>query len=196
MFSSIRNFFAIVGVLAIAGIVYALVKFGPIYQVFQGFDSKALPAYRSIAEKLLTTGNLTEATVRKVPVADGVSADQVEAVMKSVASEHNIKEVGELPLSSEVQTITGQDQPYMKIFMFSNAMTASRMTAYNAAYSAYFPWRIALVADKDGKLWLYGFNMDAMIFGGKSLPPELREEAINIRMIMLDIMKRGASGKA
>jgi uncharacterized protein (DUF302 family) len=133
--------------------------------------------------------------VWKVPVADGVTADQVEAAMKSVANEHNIKEIGELPLSNEVQAITGQNQRYIKIFMFCNAMTASRMIAYNDAYSAYFPCRISLVADKTGKLWLYAFNMDTIIFGGKPLPPDLREEAIGVKAIMQDIMNQGAEGK-
>ena len=195
MLSSIRNFFAIIGVLLIAALIYALIKFGPVYQVLNDFDGKALPVYTEMANTLLATGNLAETMVWKVPVADGVTADQVEAAMKSVASEHNIKEIGELPLSNEVQAITGQDQRYMKIFMFCNAMTASRMIAYNDAYSAYFPCRISLVADRTGKLWLYAFNLDTIIFGGKPLPPDLREEAIGVKAIMQDIMNRGAKGK-
>jgi len=195
MLSSIRNFFAVIGVLLVAALIYALIKFGPVYQVLNNFDGKALPVYTGMANKLLATGNLAEAMVWKVPVADGVTADQVEATMKSVASEHNIKEIGELPLSSEVQAITGHEQRYIKIFMFCNAMSASRMIAYNDAYSAYFPCRISLVADKDGKLWLYAFNMDTIIFGGTPLPPDLREEAIGIKAIMRDIMNRGAKGE-
>jgi hypothetical protein len=195
MLSSIRNFFAIIGVLLIAALIYALIKFGPVYQVLNNFDGNALPVYTEMANKLLATGNLAETMVWKVPVADGVTVDQVEATMKSVASEHNIKEIGELPLSSEVQTITGHEQRYIKVFMFCNAMTASRMIAYNDAYSAYFPCRISLVADKAGKLWLYAFNMNTIIFGGKPLPPDLREEAIGVKAIMQDIMNRGAKGE-
>jgi hypothetical protein len=33
-----------------------------------------------------------------------------------------------------------------------------------------------------------------MIYGGKPLPPELKEEALKVREVILDIMKRGASG--
>jgi hypothetical protein len=51
-----------------------------------------------------------------------------------------------------------------------------------------------MVEDTDGKLWLYSLNMDAMIYGGKPLPAELKEEAEGVKEIILDIMKRGAEG--
>jgi uncharacterized protein (DUF302 family) len=195
MLASIRNFFAFIGLLVIAGVIFAIIKFGPIYHVLSTFDDKALGVYTEMAEKLLATGNLVESTVWKVPVAKGMSADDVEETMKFVANEHNIKNVGELPLYQEIQAITGHEQRYMKIFMFCNAMTASRMAAYNDAYSAYLPCRISMVEDKDGKLWLYSLNMDAMIYGGKPLPPALKEEAVGVKTILLDIMNRGAKGE-
>ena len=37
--------------------------------------------------------------------------------------------------------------------------------------------------------------MDMMIHGGKALPPELYEEANQIKDTILDIMNRGASGE-
>lgn len=194
MFSSIRNFFALIGLLVIAGLIYGLIKLGPLYHVLSGFDGKSLGVYTEVAEKLLETGNLAEATVWKIPVAAGLSVDDVEETMKSVANEHNIKNVGELPLYKEIQAITGKSQRYMKIFMFCNAMTASRLAAYSDAYSAYLPCRISLIEDKNGKLWLYSFNLDTVIHGGRSLPPALKEEAVGVRTIMLDIMKRGARG--
>lgn len=195
MLSSIRNFLALIGLLVIAGLIYGLIKLGPLYHVLSGFDDKALGVYTEIAEKLLTTGNLAEATVWKIPVAAGLSVDDVEETMKSAANEHNIKNVGELPLYKEIQAITGKKQRFMKIFMFCNAMTASRMAAYSDAYSAYLPCRISLIEDKDGKLWLYSLNMDTIIHGGKPLPPALKEETVGVRTIMLDIMKRGAKGE-
>ena len=43
-------------------------------------------------------------------------------------------------------------------------------------------------------IWLYSLNMDLMIFGGEPLPPELKEEAMNVKKIILDIMQKGATG--
>jgi len=53
---------------------------------------------------------------------------------------------------------------------------------------------VTLVEDTTGQLWVYSLNMDLMIHGGKQLPPELKEEAENVKRIILDIMKRGAEG--
>jgi len=195
MLSSIRNFLAFFGLLVIAALIFALIKFGPVYHELSSFDDKALEVYTEMAEKLLATGNMAEATVWKVPVAKGLSPDDVEETMKFVANEHNIKNVGELPLYKELQAITGKDQRYMKIFMFCNAMTASKMAAYSDAYTAYLPCRISMVEDKDGKLWLYSLNMDGMIYGGRPLPPALKEEAVGVKTIILDIMNRGAKGE-
>ncbi len=82
----------------------------------------------------------------------------------------------------------------MKIYMFCNALTAAKMVHYSDAYSAYLPCRVSLVEDKQGVLWLYSLNMDMMIHGGMPLPTELKDEALKVKRIILDIMERGASG--
>ena len=53
---------------------------------------------------------------------------------------------------------------------------------------------MTLIEDTSGQLWLYSWNMDLMIHGGKPLPLELKEEAEKVKSIILDIMKRGAEG--
>jgi uncharacterized protein (DUF302 family) len=73
-------------------------------------------------------------------------------------------------------------------------MTAAQMLDYSDAYSAYLPCRVSLVEDKEGKLWLYSLNMDAMIYGGTPLPPALKEEAMGVKKIILEIMHRAAEG--
>lgn len=69
------------------------------------------------------------------------------------------------------------------------------MVRYSDAFSAYLPCRISLVEDKAGNLWLYSLNMDLMIHGGTPLPDELKNEVLKVKETILDIMKRGASGK-
>jgi len=194
MFYLLRNLFALVGFAAIALIIYGTVKMGPMMQSFNSFDDKAIDVYSEMMTKVLETGNAAEATVWKVPVNEDLSAEDVEETMKFVANEHNIKNVGELPLSSEVEAMSGKKSRFFKIYMFCNAMTAAMMLEYSDAYSAYLPCRVSLVEDKQGKLWLYSLNMDAMIYGGTPLPAALKEEAIGVKTIILDIMNRGAEG--
>lgn len=129
-----------------------------------------------------------------MPVKAGLKPEDVEAAMKSAAFKHNIKDVGELPLSKQVEASSGKPYRFVKIYMFCSALTAARMIDYNPAYSAYLPCRVILLEDKTGKLWLYSLNLDPMIHGGKALPPELKEEAIKVKQTILAIMERGAAG--
>lgn len=187
----IRNLLALIGLVVVAGVIYLFVQVGSI----PSFDKQAGKTYWEMTRTLLKTGDIAEATVWKVPVAEGLSAEEVEETMKFVANEHNIKNVGELPLYKEITAQTGKDYRYLKIFMFCNPLTAGIMADYSDAFSAYLPCRISLIEDKQGKLWIYSLNMDMMIYGGKPLPPELKEEALKVKEIILDIMNRGAAGE-
>jgi len=195
MFYALRNLFALLGVAVVALAIYATVQMQPMMARMNHFDPRAMEVYTEMAQQLMATGNAAEATVWKVPVEEGLSWEEVEETMRFVANEHNIKNVGELPLSRQVEAMTGESYRFLKIYMFCNALTAAKMLEYNDAYSAYLPCRISLVEDKQGKLWLYSLNMDAMIYGGMPLPAALKEEAQNVKRIIQDIMNRGATGE-
>lgn len=190
-----KNGFAIIGALSIVVLLYAIYVLEPAYHRFNSFDDKAFETYQSLVKNILETGNAAEATVWKMQVDEGLKADEVEEVMKFVANEHNIKNVGELPLYKQVEASTGKPFRFMKIYMFCNALTAAKMVRYSDAFSAYLPCRVTLLEDKTGNLWLYSLNMDLMIHGGTPLPDELKKEALNVKKIILDIMKRGATGE-
>jgi len=194
MFYALRNLFALLGFIAVVVAIYAAVKMAPMMQAFDEFDEKAMSVYGDMMTTLLETGNAAEATVWKVPVEDGLTVEDVEVALRAVANELNIKNVGELPLSAQVEAMSGKKSRFFKIYMFCNALTAAQMLEYSDAYSAYLPCRVSLVEDKQGKLWLYSLNMDAMIYGGKPLPPALKEEAMGVKKIILEILNRGAEG--
>ena len=191
----IKNGFAIIGVFSVVVILWVVYMLEPTYHRFNSFDEKAFDTYQSLFKNILKTGNAAEATVWKMQVDESLKAKEVEEVMNFVANEHNIKNVGELPLYKQVEASTGKPFRFMKIYMFCNALTAAKMVRYSDAYSAYLPCRVTLLEDKTGKLWLYSLNMDLMIHGGTPLPAELKKEALNVKKIILDIMKRGASGE-
>ena len=195
MFRLIWNLLALIGLLLIAGMIYMATQLGENLTNLRSFDSKAPEVYLDMAEKLIKTGNAAEATVWKVPVQEGLGWEDVEQTMRFVANEHNIKNVGELPLSEQVAAMTGKPQRFLKIYMFCNPLTAANMFDYSVAFSAYLPCRISLIEDPEGKLWLYTLNMDMMIHGGKVLPEALKEEAIGVKDTILDIMNRGATGE-
>jgi uncharacterized protein (DUF302 family) len=191
----IRNILAIIGLLVLVAVVAGIVKYESVLHRLSLFDENAVPTYRTLGANLLESGNAAEATVWKVKVNEGLSADDVEETMRSVANEHNIKNVGELPLYKEVEAMSGKPYRFIKIYMFCNALTAAKMIDYSDAFSAYLPCRVTLLEDKSGGLWLYSLNMDLMIHGGEPLPAGLKSEAMQVKEIILDIMNRGAAGE-
>lgn len=190
----LRNLLAIVGVLAIIAGLAATPYVLDVKKRFAEFDEKAVETYVEMFNQILETGNAAEATVWKAMVSEDLSAEDVDETIKFVANEHNIKNVGELPLYKQVEAMSGKPYRFVKIYMFCNALTAAQMLDYSDAFAAYLPCRLSLVEDKQGRLWIYTLNMDPMIHGGKPLPPELKAEAIKVKEIMLDVLARGASG--
>ncbi len=188
----IRNLLALIGLLAVIGAGVGYVK----YQgVVQSFDPEAPAIFKEFAQTVVDTKSAADASIWKIPVKEGLSPEDVEETMKFVANEHNMSNVGELPLSKDIEAKRGTDYRYVKIFLFCNSLTAAEMLDYSDAFSAYLPCRITLLEDADGKLWLITLNMDMMIYGGQPLPPELKEEAIKVKEYILDIMNRGATGE-
>jgi uncharacterized protein (DUF302 family) len=188
----IRNVFALIGLLAVIAVVGIYVKFN---KSLEGFDPQAQEVFTEFSQNLVTSKSAADASIWKIPVAEDLSAEDVEETMKFVANEHNMSNVGELPLSKDIEAKLGESYRFVKIFLFCNSLTAAKMLDYNDAYSAYLPCRITLIEDHEGKLWLTTLNMDMMIHGGEPLPPELKEEAIKVKEYILDIMNRGATGE-
>ncbi|MGD9785166.1 MAG: DUF302 domain-containing protein [Hyphomicrobiaceae bacterium] len=191
MFGFLRNVLALIGLVALIGGGYLYASYG---RTFDGFDPKAQATYKALVDDLIKTGNPAEATVWKAKVKEGLTFEEVEQSIKSVANEMNIKDVGALPLGDQVSAMQGKKWRKLGIYLYCNPLTAAKMIDYSDAFAAYLPCRIALLEDKTGKLWLYTLNMDMMIHGGKPLPKELKEEAEGVKKIMLSILERGSKG--
>lgn len=131
--------------------------------------------------------------VIKMQVAESVSADDAAESMKLRANMLNMKLVAELPLSKQVEAVTGQPQRPMAIYQFCDAVVAKRMVDQALDFAAYLPCRIALIQDAKGKNWLVMLNLDAVLENVK-LPPELAKDAITVRDNLLNIMQAGAKG--
>lgn len=191
----IRTTFAIIGLIAVMATGYFYLSYKDDIAAFRALDPAAAHMYADMWERLKETGNSADATVWKVPLADGITPQDAEEIMNFVANQHNIMGVGELPLSEQVERMTGEKQRFLKVFQYCDPRTAMKMVDYSDAFSAYLPCRIAMVEDEQGNHALYSLNMDLMISGGKPLPADLLEEAEKVKQIILEIMERGAKGE-
>lgn len=138
-------------------------------------------------------GDIAVATTWERKVKPGVTLDQVEQALASVATEHNIRPVGELPLSKELEARSGKPQKLLKVYNFCNPFTARKMVDFSPHMAAYLPCRITLV-EKDDGLWMYTLNMDMMIRMGRKLPPDLKADALKVREAIWAMMERGSQG--
>lgn len=190
--SSVRNVLATIGVVSLIGFASAAV-YAKVH--FNGFHPRALSLYWSMARVLMETGNPAEATIWKARVADGLSFEEVEQSIQSLAHDYNIRGVGMLPLGDQVAAMQGAPWRRLNVYLYCNPLVAARMVEFSEAFAAYLPCRVALLEDGQGDLWLYSMNMDLLIEGGRPLPNGLRGAAEEVRDIVKAIMDRAANGE-
>lgn len=190
----IWNLLALIGLAALICFGYAAVTFGPYAIKWRQMDPGATAVYTTMTKNLLESGNPAEATVWKRQVADGISFEQAHESIKNIATENNIKDVGMLPLGDQVGLMEGKPWRKLNIYLYCNPLTAKKMVDFSDAYSAFMPCRVTLLEDKTGKLWIYSLDMDMMIYGGTPLPADLKEEALQVKKAILDVMDRASKG--
>lgn len=139
-------------------------------------------------------GDIAVATTWERKVKPGVTLDQIEQALASVATETNIRPVGELPLSKELEARSGKPQKLLKVYNYCNPQTARKMVDFSPHMSAYLPCRISIVEQTDG-LWMYTLNMDMMIRMGRKLPPDLKADALKVREAIWLMMEKGSKGE-
>lgn len=188
----IRNLLALVGLVAVLVIGYGYFRLAP---TLSEFDPGFLSTYSEFAGKLLESGDPGESMMWAVQVEEGLSPEDVIESMKSLATERSFLFVGESPFYKQIKAITGEDYRYVNFLSFCDAQVGKRMLEYRDQYSGFMPCRIALVEDKNGRLWLYSMNLDIMIHGGRQLPDELKADATRVRDTIREIMDGAAAGE-
>ena len=187
----LRSLFALIGFIFVLALGAGYWLYG---EQIKQFDPGAIKIYREFAAKLLETGDPGAAMTWSVPVQQGLSAEDVVESMKSIATARNFLFVGESPFYKQVEATTGQPYRYVAFFSFCDANVGKMMLEYQNHYSALMPCRVALVEDEKQRLWLYSMNIDLMIYGGKTLPPELKSGAIKVSETIRAIMAGAARG--
>lgn len=139
-------------------------------------------------------GDIAVATTWERKVKDGVTINDIEQILVQVASERNMKGVGDLPLSKELEARSGKKEKFLKVYSFCTPTTAREMVDFSPHMSAYLPCRITVV-EKDDGLWLYTLNMDMMIKMGRKLPSPLKEHATAVRDTIWEMMERASKGE-
>ena len=139
-------------------------------------------------------GDIAVATTWERKVKDGVSPSDVAEILKLVAVERNMRDVGVLPLSKELEARSGKKEKHLTVYSYCSPTTARKMVDFSPHMAAYLPCRISVVEKEDG-LWLYTLNMDMMVKMGRKLPSPLKEEAMAVRDTIYEMMERASQGQ-
>lgn len=139
-------------------------------------------------------GDIAVATTWERKVKTGVTVADIESVFTQISAERNMKGVGELPLSKELEARTGKKQKFLKVYSYCSPETARMMVDFSPHMGAYLPCRLTVVEKEDG-LWIYTLNMDMMVKMGRKLPSPLKEEAWKVRETIYTMMDRAAKGE-
>jgi uncharacterized protein (DUF302 family) len=188
----IRNLLALLGLVTLVALIIGAAWLGP---KLAGFDPGFPQAYATFAGRLIETGDPGVAMMWSEPVQEDLTVEDVVTSLKSLATSSGLLFVGESPFYKQIEAITGEDYRYVNFLSFCDAQVGKLMLEYRDHYSGFMPCRIALVEDRAGNLALYSMNLDLMIHGGKSLPPELKAEAIKVRDTIRSMMKGAAAGE-
>jgi len=136
----IRNLLAIIGLIALIGGGYAYSKFSGEINALNALDPGAKKVYMDMWTKLKETGTSADATVWKRALDEGVSPEDAAEAMSSVATELNIKAVGVLPLSKEVEAKTGKKQRLLTIYQYCNPLTAMTLMHFQLIFPVELRW--------------------------------------------------------
>ena len=185
-----QKFFKLLGIVALL----CLAGCGTVSTLGKLEDGAGKEARKMWDRWVESQGDIAVATTWERKVQPGVTVNDIEQVFAQIATERNMKAVGELPLSKELEARTGQKQRFLKVYSYCSPETARMMVDFSPHMGAYLPCRLTVVERADG-LWIYTLNMDMMVKMGRKLPSPLKEEAWKVRETIFMMLDRAAKGE-
>jgi len=193
----IKGIFTIIGALVVLGMVFVGVKYG---SSLTKMDGKALGLYMNMADDVLTTGDPAKGMIikRKMLIEEGTSKEEAIEnaleVMDEVAEEYGLAKVDEktMPRDGKFMKDGGK---FTHIRSYCSPSIADIFLSFSGEFVGFMPCRVGLVEDDNGDIWLYTMNLDMMIHGGHTLPPELAKYANDVKDAMNGMIEKGAAGE-
>jgi hypothetical protein len=132
-------------------------------------------------------------SIVQVALERGVSPEDAAQAMIIKAAKLKLYFVGRQRISRQRRTGDEPAGGRLEIFQFCNLDDAYDLVVGNPVFAAFMPCRIAMVEDKDHKVWLMTLNLD-MVIDQKMLSPKLAEIAIRVNQDMMKVLVAGATG--
>lgn len=133
--------------------------------------------------------------VYKVAIDRAVSIRDAAESLKLRANALNLQLVAELPMSKQVEAVTGKPQRTITIYQFCDAVLAKDLIDVDIDFAIFMPCRIALIEDAQGQGWLVMMDVSVDdVAQQKRLPPDLKARIEKVRNSLIEIMQASARG--
>jgi len=185
----LKAIFTIIGALVVAGMIVLGVKYGG---MLKQFDSGALGAYMSMAEKVLETGDPAKGMIikKKMVIPEGMTKEEAIAnaieIMDEVAEQNGLAVVDNKVMNRE---------PYIQIRSYCSKTIGQKFIAHSPEFIGFMPCRIGIVELPNGDFYIYTMALDLMINGGKKLSDDMLKLANEVRTAMYGMLEKGAAGE-
>jgi len=191
----IKNILALIGTLVLVGMLFAFTKFGDKISEVKQLDPQAMSKYMEMFDTVLKTGNAAKGMVISAKIEDDVSVEDAVEAMRTIAEENNMLQVGDtLMFDGSPIDSSGQKTKYTRILSYCSRTIARDFLNFSPEFGAFMPCRIIIRENEKGEKWMYTMALDLMIYGGKPLPPKLKELALHVKKTMETMLKDGAKG--
>jgi uncharacterized protein (DUF302 family) len=189
----IKNILAAIGALVLVSVIGGYIAFGGVISKVSGLDSKALPAYMDMFNKVLETGDAAKAMVLEYKVDDDIPNEDVVESIKTLAEEYNMRITGDIKMFT-LEDAKGKEVKHARIISLCSLPIAKKFLNFSHQYGAFMPCRIILLELANGERYLYTMDLTLMIYGGKSLSPDMLKMAKGVQEVMHNIPNRAIKG--
>jgi uncharacterized protein (DUF302 family) len=135
----------------------------------------------------------------KVPVKPGLTVDEVAAAIIARAEKHGFLLVNRYQMWKELEARTGKPTPYkVEVISICDPLVSRAWMDYAPEMALFVPPRIAIVEDRNHQLWLLMMDWDVHWIDtapNAGFDPKLREQGIERREMLEDILRAGANGE-
>jgi uncharacterized protein (DUF302 family) len=147
----------------------------------------------------LSVRDLLNIMAYKVPVKPGLSVDEVAEAIIARAEKHGFLLVNRYQMWKELQKRTGEPDPYkVEVISICDPQVSRDWMDYAPEMALFVPPRIAIVEDHNHQLWLIMMDWDMHWIDtarNAGFDPKLREQGIERRAMLEDILHAGANGE-
>ncbi|MDZ4126869.1 MAG: DUF302 domain-containing protein, partial [Hydrogenophaga sp.] len=112
--------------LALAATLFATTGCGSLATIGKLEDGAGAEASRMWDRWIEGNGDIAVATTWEAKVKPGLKASEVEEIFKLVAVERNMRDVGTLPLSKELEARSGKKEKLLTVYSFCSPASARK----------------------------------------------------------------------